>query len=76
MPVCILQRWNIYFILIRYNTPNLRVQFVNKTNVFRNYHRYEDVYYPEDGMDHTEEYIKVCGYCPENYPWLHNPMGE
>jgi hypothetical protein len=47
-----------------------------KTNVFRNYPRYEDVYYPEDGMDNTEEYIKVCGYCPENYPWLHNPMGE
>ena len=38
--------------------------------------RYENVYHPEDGMDHTEEVIKVCGYCPENYPWLHNPMGN
>ena len=38
--------------------------------------RYENVYYPEDGMDHTEEYIEVCGYCPENFPWLHNPMGK
>merc|ERR1711972_1155682 len=37
---------------------------------------YENVYHPEDGMDHTEEVIKVCGYCPENYPWLHNPMGN
>ena len=37
--------------------------------------RYENVYYPEDGMDYTEEYIEVCGYCPENFPWLHNPMG-
>jgi len=36
---------------------------------------YEDVYYPEDGID-GEEYIKVCGYCPENYPWLHNPEGN
>ena len=38
--------------------------------------RYEDVYYPEDGMEHTQEYIKVCGYCPENFPWLHNPEGN
>jgi len=37
---------------------------------------YEDVHYPEDGMDGNEEYIKVCGYCPENFPWLHNPLGE
>ena len=38
--------------------------------------RYENVNYPEDGMDGTEEYIEVCGSCPENFPWLHNPMGE
>jgi len=37
---------------------------------------YDDVYYPEDGMDHTSEYITVCGSCPPNYPWLHNPMGN
>ena len=41
-----------------------------------NYLRYENVNYPEDGMDGTEEYIEVCGSCPENFPWLHNPMGE
>ena len=23
-----------------------------------------------------QEYIKVCGYCPENFPWLHNPEGN
>jgi len=37
---------------------------------------YEDVNYPEDDMVHTEEYIKVCGSCPANFPWIHNPMGN
>ena len=49
---------------------------LQKTKINLNNFRYENVYHPEDGMDHTEEVIKVCGYCPENYPWLHNPEGN
>ena len=24
----------------------------------------------------VEEYLKVCDYCPDNYPWLGNPEGN
>ena len=53
------------------------IHLLDRFDVFVCYlFRYEDVYYPEDGMDHTQEYIKVCGYCPENFPWLYNPEGK
>ena len=45
-------------------------------NVHLLYSSYSDVFYPEDNINHTEEYIDVCGFCPENYPWLDNPLGE
>ena len=64
------------FIFYSIEIQDLFIGNLQKTKFNLNNFRYENVYHPEDGMDHTEEIIKVCGYCPENYPWLHNPEGN
>ena len=36
--------------------------------------KYEHV--ENDDIHDIEEHLKICDFCPDNYPWLGNPEGN
>ena len=43
-------------------------------NCIEEHCKYEHVV--NEDLDDVEEYLAICDYCPDNYPWLGNPEGN